>query len=110
MFSIEASSVPFRAFLGALLSVIQDVSVELPSTSNLMLEDIEEHNGNNGEGSDPQHEDNNDNGSGPYRGRSSKVGTRPSLARAVKHTVLMVCTSHFLLILCHLLTYCVAAC
>jgi hypothetical protein len=83
MISIEGSSEPFRAFLGAILSVIEDVSVE-PSTFNPLMEldtIIEEEDEDPG----PLPEDDAGNGSGEYQGSSSKgTATDPPLTRGRK--------------------------
>jgi hypothetical protein len=64
--SIEDSSEPFRAFLGAILSVVKDVPVE-SSAYNLDMEfDTSEEEADNG----PLPEDEIDDGSGSYQGGS----------------------------------------
>ena len=75
MLSIEGSSEPFRAFLGAILSVINDVPVS-PSTCNpemklyIIIEDPDQDIG-------PLHENDLDDGSGAYWGNLSKgTGTK----------------------------------
>ena len=64
--TIEDSSEPFRAFLGAILSVVKNVSVD-PSVyrSDMRLDPIEEEKDDG-----PEPEDEIDDGSGAYRGSS----------------------------------------
>jgi hypothetical protein len=85
MINIQDSSEPFRAFLGAILSVVTGVSVE-PSTFNphmeldIIIEEEEE---------DPGFlpEDDIENGSRAYRGGSSKgTATKSPLTRGIKHS------------------------
>jgi hypothetical protein len=78
MISIEDSSVPFRAFLGAILSIVKDVRVE-PSEFNpemqldTIIEDTDE---------GPLPEDDIDDGSGAYPGSSSRgISTDPPMTR-----------------------------
>jgi hypothetical protein len=63
--SIENSSKPFRAFLGSILSVVEDFPVACSTYSpDMQLDTIEE------EDDDDDHsQENDDDGSGPYRGR-----------------------------------------
>jgi hypothetical protein len=75
MISIEGSSEPFRAFFGAILSVIKGVPVS-PSTRDpemkldTIIEDQDQDTG-------PLRENDLDDGSGAYRGNSSKgTGTK----------------------------------
>ena len=79
-------SEPFRAFFGAILSTIENVSVD-PSTfkPSMELDTIVE-----GEDDDfgPLSENDIDGCSGPYRSRSSKwagTSTKPSLRCRIKH-------------------------
>ncbi len=75
--SIEDSSEPFRAFLGAILSVVEGVPVE-PSTFNVELDIIIEEDEDPGVLSENDIDDN----SGAYRGRSSTGTARdPPLTR-----------------------------
>jgi len=80
MISIEDSSEPFRAFLGAILSVIKDVSVE-PSAFDLDMEldtIIEEDEG-------PLPEDDVHDSSGAYPGSLSEgTLTNPPMTRSNK--------------------------
>jgi hypothetical protein len=67
--SIEDSSEPFQAFLGAILSVIKDVPIESSAYNpDIQLDTIEEE---QGRGTEPENDI--DDGSGAYRG-SSGVG------------------------------------
>lgn len=79
--SIEDSSEPFRAFLGAVLSVINNASVD-PSAFNpdMELDTIIED-----EDEGPLSEDDIDDGSGAYLGSSSKeTSTDPPVTRGRK--------------------------
>jgi hypothetical protein len=67
MLSIEGSSQPFQAFLGAILSVIKGVSVEASPNSSVKLDEIEEKGGDKGKDSGPYAEDDIDNGLGVLR-------------------------------------------
>jgi hypothetical protein len=76
MISIKDSTIPFRAFLGAILSEINEVSVD-PSTfdPHMELDTIAELQDND---SGPLPEGDISDGSGPYRGSSSKgTATEP---------------------------------
>jgi hypothetical protein len=90
--SIKDSSLPFRAFLGAVLSVIKGVSVE-PSESNpdLQLDTIFKN-----EDDGPLPEDDVDDGSGAYPG-SAEVSANPPMTRSANHENaelgLMACSS-----------------
>ncbi|KAH9014661.1 hypothetical protein EDB85DRAFT_2097786 [Lactarius pseudohatsudake] len=67
MFNIEGSSQPFRAFLGAILSVLEGTPVQACKFNPpLVLDTIPEE----GEGGTPS-EDDNDDASGEYRGSST---------------------------------------
>ena len=66
--SIDDSSEPFRAFLGAILSVVEDVQVERSVyDSNMQLDTIEEE-----EDDGPLSEHDIDDNSGPYSGSSDR--------------------------------------
>ena len=70
-FTIKDSSEPFRAFLGAILSVVRDVPVEGSTySSDMELDAIEEE-----EDDGPLPEDDIDNDSGAYQGSSSGRAT-----------------------------------
>ena len=71
--SIEESSVPFRAFLGAILSVIKDVSIE-SSAYNPNAELEEQDNG-------PLFEHDIDGGLGEYQGSSGRGADTPPMTR-----------------------------
>jgi hypothetical protein len=73
MISIEGSSAPFRAFFGAILSEIDDVSVE-PSTfdPNMELDIISEKVEVENEDKGPLPEGDINDGSGPYKGTATK--------------------------------------
>jgi hypothetical protein len=80
MISIEDSSEPFRAFLGAILSVVKDVPVE-PSVFDpqMALDTIVEED----DGPSPEHDI--DDSSGTYPGGSSKgPATDPPMTRGRK--------------------------
>jgi len=69
--SIEDSSEPFRAFLGAILSVVKDVPVERSTySSDMELDNIEEE-----EDDGPLPEDDIDDDSGAYQGSSGRRAT-----------------------------------
>jgi len=69
--TIKDSSEPFRAFLGAILSVVKDVPVERSAySSDMELDIIEEE-----EGDGPLPEDDIDNDSGAYQGSSGGRAT-----------------------------------
>jgi hypothetical protein len=79
--SIEDSSEPFRAFLGAILSVVKDVPVESSAyNSDMQFDTIEE----GGEDSGPLPEDDIDDDSGRYQGSSGRwaTGSRTTRKRA----------------------------
>ena len=91
--SIKDSSEPFRAFLGAILSVVEDVPVEASAySSNVQLDTIEEE-----EEDGPSPEDDFDDGSGAYRGSSgggAATGSPTTRSRAPGQNAgseLMVC-------------------
>ena len=75
--SIEESSEPFRAFLGAILSVVKGVRVE-PSAynPNITLDTMKE-----GQDDGPLHEHNIDDGS-EYQGRSGRGANTPPKTRS----------------------------
>jgi hypothetical protein len=78
MISVENSSVPFRAFLGALLSVIEGVDVQ-PSESipDQQLDPIEEETDDG-----PSPEDDIDDGSGAYPGSAGALSANPPMTRS----------------------------
>ena len=77
--SIQESSEPFRAFLGAVLSVVKDVPLESSAYNpNIQLDTIEEEQGDQG----PLPEDDIDNGSGAYRSSSSKETVTSPMTRS----------------------------
>ena len=70
--TIKDSSEPFRAFLGAILSVVKDVPVERSAyRSDMELDIIEEDEEDDG----PLNEDDNDDDSGAYQGSSGGRAT-----------------------------------
>ena len=75
--SIEESSEPFRAFLGAILSVVKDVRVESSAYNpNITLDTIEEE---QDDGPLPEHDI--DDGSG-HQGSSGRGAETPPKARS----------------------------
>jgi len=91
--SINDSSEPFRAFLGAILSVIKGVPVEASVySSDMQLDTIEEEKDNG-----PSPEDDIDDGSGVYSSSSggAATGSPTTCSRALGHnnakSELMVC-------------------
>ena len=76
--TIEDSSEPFRAFLGAILSVVEGVSVERSVfRENMILDVIEEEEEDDG----PLPEDDIDDRSGSYQGSSGGSTTSPPATR-----------------------------
>jgi hypothetical protein len=76
--SIQGSSEPFRAFLGAILSVVKNVPVK-SSNPNIGLDPIKEE---EEQDDGPSPEDNIDDSSGEYQGSSGSGADTPPMTRS----------------------------
>ena len=83
LISMEDSSVPFRAFLGAVLSAVKGVVVEASVFNDLQTPDTIEEEALGEEGFPPSGSDGDD-GSGEYRGPSGE-GAAPCLPATCGH-------------------------
>ena len=90
--SIENSTEPFRALLGALLSDLEGASVEPSTFTDPVLGTIPE---KEPPSEGPPSEDDADDGSGPYRGKNQDPTTERRIIRSSNRLTgsgLMVCT------------------